>query len=154
MNLMNYLDYNIIIDVFEALQKEDYELAEKSLDNKFNSSIHSNGVSKKEFVELFRNIKIGMPDAVYAIENLILNGDSLMAKIKIAGTHTHTMPALQKGWKSYKPTGKKINKIVSSIEVIMKGDKILEIRNNKENSGVAEGLLKELELFPKNYSLN
>ncbi|MBS4043263.1 MAG: ester cyclase [Chitinophagaceae bacterium] len=154
MNLMNYLDYNVIIDVFDAFEKEEYDLAEKRLDNKFNSTILDKEVSKTEFVELYKKIKMGMPDAVFSIENLILNGDSLTGKVKITGTHTHPMPPLKRGWKSGKPTGKKINKIVSSIEVIMKGSKILEIRNVKEKKGVAAGLLNELDLLPKSYSLN
>ncbi len=154
MNLMNYLDYNVVIDVFDALENEQYELAEKKLDNKFNSTILKKEVSKSEFVEMYRKIKEGMPDAVFSIENLILNGDSLIAKVKVTGTHTHQMPSLKKGWKASKATGKKVNKIVSTIEIIMKGSKILEIRNVVENKGIAAGILNELDLLPKSYSLN
>jgi predicted ester cyclase len=154
MNLMNYLDYNVVIDVFEALQNEQYDLAEKRLDNKFNSIILNEEVSKSEFVAMYKKIKEGMPDAHFSVEDLMLNGDSLFAKIKITGTHTHKMPAFKKGWKSGQATGKKVNKIVSTIEVIMKGNKILEIKNVKQNNGVAAGLLNELNLLPKNYSLN
>ena len=53
-----------------------------------------------------------------------------------------------------KKTGKKINKIVTSVEIVLRSDKIMEIRNLNPEKGVAAGLLDGLDLLPKSYSKN
>ena len=53
MNLMNNLHCNVVIEVFDALQKENYELAEKKLNNKFNSTVLQKEVSKTKLSQKF-----------------------------------------------------------------------------------------------------
>ena len=53
MNLMNYLNCNILIEIFSALQKEKYELTEKKLDNKLKSTVLQKEVSKSNCSQKF-----------------------------------------------------------------------------------------------------
>ena len=154
MNVMNYLDYDVILDVFKAIEKDKFDEAKECLDGKFSSVILRKPVKAEEYVEVYRRIKEGMPDAKFEIIDLTSDGDTFKAKLKITGTHTHTMPALTKGWKSMKKTGKKINMIVTSVEIVLRSDKIMEIRNLNPEKGVAAGLLDGLNLLPNNYSKN
>ena len=154
MNEMNFQNYDVIEQVFEAIAKEKLEEAQECLDGNFRSVVLKEPVSGHEFLDAYRRIKAGMPDAVFKIIDLTSDGETFKAKIKITGTHTHTIPPLKKGWKSIKPTGKKINKIVTAVEVVLRGDRILEIRNTGNSKGVVAGILDELKLLPKSYSLN
>ncbi len=154
MNVMNYQDYDVILNVFNAIGKDRFEEAQECLDGKFSSVILMKEVSGDEYLDIYRRIKEGMPDAKFEIVDLTSDGETFKAKIKIKGTHSQTMPALKKGWKSLKKTGKKINKIVTSVEIVLRSDKIMEIRNLTPGKGVAAGLLDELNLLPKNYSKN
>lgn len=154
MNVMNYQEYDVILDVFDAIEKDKFEKAEDCLASNFSSTVLRKEVKKEEFLDFYRRIKEGMPDAKFEIVDLTSDGDSFKANIKIKGTHSHEIPSLKKGWKKMKPTGKKINKIVTSLEIVLRGDRIIEIKNIKENHGVISGILDELNLLPKNYSGN
>ncbi len=154
MNVMNYQDYDVILDIFKAIEKDKFEEAHECLDGKFSSVILRKEVKREEYLDIYRKIKEGMPDAKFEIVDLTSDGETFKAKLKIKGTHTQTMPPLKKGWKSMKKTGKKINKIVTSVEIVLRSDKIMEIRNLKPGKGVAAGLLDELNILPKSYSMN
>ena len=154
MNVMNYQDYDVILDVFKAIDKDNFDEAQECLDGKFSSVILKKDVKAEEYIEVYRRIKEGMPDAKFEIIDLTSDGETFKANLKIKGTHTHTMPALAKGWKSMKKTGKKINMIVTSVEIVLRSDKIMEIRNLNPEKGVAAGLLEGLDLLPKDYSKN
>ena len=154
MNVMNYQDYDVILDVFKAIEKDKFDEAQECLDGKFSSVILKKTVKAEEYVEVYRKIKEGMPDAKFEIIDLTSDGETFKAKLKIKGTHTHTMPALTEGWKNMKKTGKKINKVVTSVEIVLRSDKIMEIRNLNPEKGVAAGLLDVLNLLPKGYSKN
>lgn len=154
MNVMNYQDYDVILDVFKAIEKDNFDEAQECLDGKFSSVILKKTMKAEEYIEVYRRIKEGMPDAKFEIIDLTSDGETFKANLKITGTHTHTMPALAKGWKSMKKTGKKINMIVTSVEIVLRSDKIMEIRNLNPEKGVAAGLLEGLDLLPKDYSKN
>lgn len=154
MDVMNYQDYDVILDVFKAIEEEKFDEARECLDGKFSSVIFKKTVKAQEYLDVYRKIKEGMPDAKFEIIDLTSDGETFKANLKIIGTHTHTMPALAEGWKSMKKTGKKINKIVTSVEIVLRSDKIMEIRNLDPGKGIAAGLLDELDLLPKHYSKN
>lgn len=154
MNVMNYQDYDVIMDVFKAIEKDKFDEAHECLDGKFTSVILEKKVSRDEYLDIYRRIKEGMPDAKFEIIDLTSDGETFKAKLKIKGTHTQTMPALKKGWKNMKKTGKKVNKIVASVEIVLRSDKIMEIRNLNPGKGIAAGLLDELNLLPKSYMNN
>ena len=154
MNVMNYQDYDVILDVFDAIDKNNFEEAKGYLDSKFSAVVLKQPVKGEEFLDIYRRIKEGMPDAKFEIVDLTSDGETFKAKIKITGTHTKTIPSLKKGWKALKPTGKKIDSIVTTVEFFLRSDRIMEIRNLKEDKGVVAGLLDKLKLLPKNYSSN
>lgn len=154
MNVMNYQDYDVIHDVFNAIEKENFDEAKECLDSKFSTVVLKKQVRGDEFLDYYRRIKEGMPDAKFEIVDLTSDGETFKAKIRINGTHTETIPSLKKGWKALKPTGKKINSIVTTVEFLLRSERIMEIRNLKEDKGVVAGLLDKLELLPKNYTSN
>lgn len=152
MNVMNYQDYDVILNVFAAIENDKHEDAMQCLAGKFSSVVLKNTVSKNEYLEVYHRIKEGIPNAKFKILDLTTDGETFKANIKISGTHSNTIPSPKKGWKSLKPAGHKINKIVSSVEIVLHSNQIMEIRNLDENRGVIAGLLDELQLLPKNYS--
>lgn len=154
MNVMNFQDYDVIQLVFDAIEKENITEAHDYLTDNFKSVVLRQNVTRDEFLEIYRRIKEGIPDVKFTIMDLTSDGETFKANVKITGTHTQTIPSLRKGWKAMKPTGKKINKIVSSVEILLRSDRIMEIRNLDGDKGVIAGLLNELELLPKSYSLN
>ena len=154
MNVMNFQEYDVIQDLFDAIENENMEQAQDCLTGNFSSMILKKSVKGNEFIEVYRRIKEGMPDAKFTIVDLTTDGETFKANVKITGTHTKTIPSLMKGWKSMKPTRKKINSVVTSVEIILKGNQILEIRNVDAKKGVIAGLLDQLQLLPKKYSVN
>lgn len=154
MNVMNYQEYDVIQDLFDAIENENLEVAQECLAGNFSTIVLRKSVSGKEFLDVYRRIKEGMPDAKFTIENLTTDGESFKADIKISGTHSKTIPSLRKGWKSMKPTRKKLNTCVSAVEIVLRGHQIMEIRNVEEDKGVISGLLDQLKLLPKSYSKN
>ncbi|HQV05416.1 MAG: hypothetical protein R2796_01575 [Chitinophagaceae bacterium] len=154
MNVMNYQDYDVILDVFKAIEKENFDQAKEYFDGNFKSVILNKPVKAPEYLEVYRRIKEGMPDAKFEIVDLTSDGETFKAKLKIKGTHSQTMPALTKGWKNMRKTGKRINRVVTSVEILLRSDKIMEIRNIDPEKGVAAGLLDGLNLLPKSYARN
>ncbi len=154
MNVMNYQDYDVILNVFKAIEKRNHNDAEECLDGNFKSTILNESVCREQYLDIYHRIKEGMPDAKFRILDLTTDGESFKANVKITGTHSHTIPSLKKGWKKMKPTGKKINKIITSVEIILRSERIMEIRNLESNKGVISGLLDELDILPKSYSKN
>ena len=154
MNVMNYQDYDVILNIFDAIEKERMDEAQECLDGKFKSNVLKVEVNREEFLEIFSRIKEGIPDAKFEIVNLITNGESFKADVKISGTHSQTIPSLKKGWKSMKPTGKRVNWVVTSIEILIHANRIREIKNLDLDKGVIAGLLDELQLLPRSYSKN
>lgn len=151
---MNYQEYDVIQHVFDAIEKKDIDDAHECLDGNFKSVVLNKEVKRDEFLEVYRRIKEGMPNAKFKIVDLTTDGETFKANVKISGTHSHSIPALKKGWKSIKPTGKRINKVISSVEIVLRGNRIMEIRNLDVNKGVISGLLDELQILPKNYHKN
>lgn len=154
MNVMNYQEYDVIQELFDAIENENLVEAQECLAGNFSSVILKKSVKGEEFIEVYRRIKEGMPDAKFKIMDLTTDGETFKANIKITGTHSKTIPSLRKGWRSMKPTRKKINSVVTSVEIVLRGKQIMEIRNIEENKGVIYGLLDHLKLLPKGYSKN
>lgn len=151
---MNFQDYDVILHVFEAIEKKHFDEAQDCLDGGFSSVILNEKVSGDEYLEIYRRIKEGIPDAKFNIVDLTSDGETFKAKVKITGTHSNVIPSLRKGWKAMKPTGKKVNKIITAVEITLRSDKIMEIRSLETKRGVIAGLLDELRLLPKSYAAN
>jgi predicted transcriptional regulator len=149
---MNYQEYDVIQELFDAIEKENLVEAQECLAGNFSSIILKKSVKGEEFIEVYRRIKEGMPDAKFSIVDLTTDGESFKAKIKITGTHSKSFPSLMKGWRAMKPTRRKVNTVVTSVEIVLRGKQIMEIRNIDEEKGIVAGLLDQLKLLPKSYS--
>lgn len=154
MNVMNYQEYEVIQDFFSAVEKADQQAARDCLTGNFTSVVLKRRVSAQEYLEVYSRIKEGIPNVTFKVENLTTDGEIFKANLKITGTHTKTIPSLRKGWHVMKPTQKKVNKIITSIGIILRGNQIMEIRNLENDNGIFFGLLSQLKLLPKNYSAN
>ena len=96
MNVMNYQDYDVILDMFKAIEKDKFDEAHECLDGKFSSVILRKEVKREEYLDIYRRIKEGMPDAKFEIVDLTSDGETFKAKLKIKGTHTQYNACTQK----------------------------------------------------------
>ena len=151
MNVMDYQAHDVIEDLFKAIENQDMALAQQCLTGNFSSVLLKKNVTGKEFLDMYCRIKEGLPDARFTIENLTTDGASFKANVKITGTHSKTIPSLRKGWHAMKATRKKVNSIITTVEIILRGHQIMEIRNTEKDYGVISGLLRQLQLLPKSY---
>lgn len=151
---MNFQDYEVILHVFEAMEKKKADEVRECFTGNFKSVILNEEVSVTQYLDVYNRIKEGMPDAKFTITDLTSNGDSFKANVKITGTHTHEFPPFKKGWRKLKPTGKKVSKTITAVEILLKGNRILEIKNLNSGNGVVAGMLDELHLLPKSYHCN
>ena len=65
-------------------------------------------------------------------------------KLKVSGTNSHAIPALMKGWHEIPATHKKVDGLTMDLEIILKDDKIEEIRNANNAKGLFVSLLEHL----------
>jgi predicted ester cyclase len=152
MNVYNLQNHHVIQEAINViLQGEEHELSDV-FSNSFNTTVLKKEVGLKKYVEIFKKLQEAIPDLKVEVEDLIMDGDIFKAKLKVTGTHKNEMKSLKRGWHNMKATDTKINKVVSSIEVSLKGNKVDEIKHIDENNGFVSGLLRELDLLPKSYN--
>ena len=154
MNAMNYQDPEVINEVFKDIQKGEFENADEKLTENFRATILDKEVSKEEYLDTYKCIKEGMPDAKFTLDNMSTDGDLFKAKLKIKGTHSQKIPSLRAGVKSIKATGKKINAVLGELRFRLRGERIIEIDSPEGKKGIMKNLLKHLNLEPKKFYKN
>lgn len=89
---------------FESFSKGDYAGVEKLLDKsyKLHIPVKSTPQNVNDSISLMKEYKEGFKDLSFKIENQIAEGDMVITRFSVSGTHNGTFQGI-------KPTNKKIN---------------------------------------------
>ena len=135
---------NLITEVFSDIEAGKFEQANAILSDNFKASLLGEEVGRPVYIAAYRSLLKGIPDLKLNIQNVKTEGGKVTAKLKISGTNSHSIPALLKGWHEIPATNKKIDGLITDLEITLKNDKIEEIRNAKNTKGVFISLLENL----------
>jgi hypothetical protein len=111
-------------------------------------------VSRPIYISAYRSLLKGFPDLHFNVQNVRTDGGKVSVQIKVTGTNSQAIPAFMHGWHEIPATNKKIEGLVMEMEMILKDDKIEEIRSPEHKSGLILGLLEKLGLDYRKYSAN
>jgi len=136
----------IINEVFHALETGKFEMAGSKMSDNFSATLLNKKVNKSEYLHTYRSLLQGIPDLKLKLQDLTPVGDNVKVRLTLSGTHSSAIPSVMNGWKDITTTGKKIDGLTSDLEIVMKGDKIAEIRNVDATKGLLSGVLTQLGL--------
>ncbi len=145
---------NLIDEVFTDIEQGKFEKASSFLADSFRGALLGREVNRPIYISAYRSLLKGFPDLHFIIQNVRTEGGKISAQVKVSGTNTQDIPALMHGWRKIPATNKKIDGLVMEMEMVLKGDKIEDIRSPEENKGIFFGLLEKLGLDYKKYSAN
>jgi len=98
---------SLITEVFTDIEAGKFEKANAILADDFRALLLGKEVNRPIFISAFRSLRQGIPDLKFTIQNVTKVGDKLIAKLKITGTNSHSIPALMRGWHEIPATNKK-----------------------------------------------
>jgi hypothetical protein len=101
-------------------------------------------VNRPIYLSAYRSLLEGIPDLRITVQNIKTDGSSIKVLVKISGTNTHAIPALMKGWQEIPATNKKVDGLITELEITIKDGKIEEIRSAHDTRGLFAGLLDNL----------
>lgn len=145
---------SLINEVFFDIETGKFERANAVLADDFRAFLLGKEVNRPIYISAFRSLRQGIPDLKFTIQNVKMNGDKVIAKLKITGTNSHSIPALMKGWHEIPATNKKVDGLLAELEITLKDDRIEEIRNVKNTRGIFVSLLENLGLDYKKFQEN
>jgi predicted ester cyclase len=145
---------NLINEMFYDIQAGKFERANVLLADDFRGTLLGKEVNKPVYLSAYRSLLEGIPDLRIHIQNVRTDGTRINARVKISGTNTHAIPALMKGWHEIPATNKKVDGLVTELEIILKDDKIEEIRSAHNARGLLVGLLESLGMDYKTLQQN
>lgn len=148
------MNTKVINEVFNALEAGKFEIAGNNLSDNFSTMLMEKKINKPQYLETYRSLLQGIPDLKLNIQDVTAVGGNVKAKLVLSGTHSKPIPAMKNAWLEVKPTGKKIDGLVSDLEIVMKDDRIEEIRNVGQNKGMMTGLLNKLGLDYTQFQVN
>jgi hypothetical protein len=134
----------MVTDVFTSLAKGHGELAETNFAEDFKSTVLSNSVDKKQFITAFTSLKKGVPDLEINVHDVEEADNKMHAFLNLSGTHSGEIPALIPGSKQLTPSGKKFKADNVEVEILLKDDRIREIKSVKTGKGVFNELFTQL----------
>ncbi len=135
---------NLINEVFNDFEAGKFDKANSILSDDFRTTLLGKEVNKPVYISAYRSLLKGFPDLRLNVQNLKSEGMKATAKLKVSGTNSHAIPALMKGWREIPATHKKIDGLILDLEIVLKDDKIEEIRNAKNTKGFFISLLDHL----------
>ena len=139
------MNNNILInEIFTNIEAGKFEKANAILSDNFRTTLLGKEVNKPIYISAYRSLLKGFPDLKFSIQSLQSEGTRATAKLKVSGTNSHAIPALMKGWHEIPATHKKVEGLTTDLEIILKDDKIEEIRNANNTKGLFVGLLEHL----------
>ncbi len=144
----------LINEVFTDIEAGKFEKASSFLADSFRGVLLGREVNRPIYISAYRSLLKGFPDLHFNVQNVRTEGGRISAQVKITGTNSHAIPALMHGWREIPATNKKIDGLVMELEMVLKDDKIEDIRSPEQGRGLFIGLLEKLGLDYKQYSAN
>ena len=139
------MNNNILINqIFIDIEAGKFEKANAILSDNFRTTLLGKEVNKPVYISAYRSLLKGFPDLKLNIQSLKSEGTKASAKLKMSGTNSRAIPALMKGWHEIPATHKKVEGLTMDLEIILKDDKIEEIRNVNNTKGLFVSLLEHL----------
>jgi hypothetical protein len=145
---------NLINEVFTDIEAGKFEKASTFLADTFRGVLLGREVNRPIYISAYRSLLKGFPDLHFNVQNVRSDGGKISAQVKVTGTNTQAIPALMHGWREIPATNKKIDGLVMEMEMILKDDKIEDIRSSEPGRGLFLGLLEKLGLDYRKYSAN
>ncbi len=145
---------NLINEVFTDIESGKFEKASGLLADSFRGVVLGKEVSRPIYISAYRSLLKGVPDLHFNVQNVRTDGSKVSVQVKVTGTNSHAIPAFMHGWHEIPATNKKIEGLVMEMEMILKDDKIEEIRSPEHTRGLFVGLLEKLGLDYRQYSDN
>lgn len=140
------MNTKIINEVFNSLETGKFDVAGTKMSENFCTTLAGNKVNKTEYLHAYKSILQGIPNLKLDLKDVRTEGPIVKARLTISGTHVRPFPAIMNGWQDIAATGRTIDGLVSDIEIVLKNDKIEEIRNADVNKGMVVDLLGKLGL--------
>jgi predicted ester cyclase len=144
----------LITEVFTDIQAGKFEKASALLADSFRGVVLGKEVSRPIYISAYRSLLKGFPDLHFIVQNVRTEGSKVSAQVKVTGTNSHAIPALMHGWHEIPATNKKIDGLVLEMEMVLRDDKIEDIRSPEHTRGLFLGLLEKVGLDYKKYSEN
>ena len=149
------MNTNILIkEVFTDIETGKFEKANALLADDFRAVLLGKEVNRPMYLSAYRSLLQGMPDLKLEVQNIRVSGGKATARLKVSGTNSHAIPALMKGWHEIPATNKRVDGLIADLEIILKDDKIEEIRNAQHTRGFFAGLLENLDTDYKKFRDN
>ena len=140
---------NLINEIFSDMETGKFDKANRILSDNFKTKLLGKEVNKPVYISAYRSLLKGFPDLKLNVQSVNSDGMKATAKLKMSGTNSQTIPALMKGWREIPATHKKIDGLIMDLEIILKDDKIEEIRNAGNAKGLFVSLLEQLGMDQK-----
>lgn len=148
------MNTKVLNEVFNDLEVGKFDIAEKKLSDNFCAEILGRKLNKTEYLHAYRSLLMGIPDLKLNLKDIKSEGNKVKAKLAVSGTNSRPIPAVLNGWKDISATNKTLDGFVSDLEIIMKDDRIVEIRNIDNHKGMFVGLIGKLGLDYTKYQSN
>lgn len=135
---------NLVNEVFNDFEAGKFDRANIILSDNFKTTLLGKEVNKPVYISAYRSLLKGFPDLRLNVQSLKSEGMKATAILKVSGTNSHAIPALMKGWREIPATHKKIDGLMMDLEIVLKNDKIEEIKNANNSKGIFISLLEHL----------
>lgn len=140
---------NLVNEIFMDMENGKFDKANRLLSDNFKSKLLGKEVNKPVYISAYRSLLKGFSDLRLNIKGVKSDGTKATARLEMSGTNSQTIPALMNGWLEIPATHKKIDSLITDLEIILKDDKIEEIRNAGNAKGLFVSLLEQLGMDPK-----
>ncbi len=101
-------------------------------------------IGKEAYVAFQAMLIRALPDWKFNLQNLTIQGNTVIGASLITGTHTATLQPIQPGMPALPPTGIKVTLPVEPIKATMRGDKIARFEVTPVPGGGVPGLLAQI----------
>jgi hypothetical protein len=145
---------NLIKEIFTDIEAGKFDKANALLADNFRAVLLGKEVNRPIYMSAYRSLLQGMPDLKFDVLSVRSAGGRATATLKLSGTNSRAIPALMKGWHEMPATNTRIDGLITDLEIILKDDKIEEIRNAQHTRGLFASLLENLDMNYKKFRVN